>query len=338
GVLVTWVERRRWRDPDFAGTGQELYYMGRLLDGRTLAPLAPAHAIEAQGAPYRLPMGPVPLATSDGQLFAVHCVCIGGSGRFSCLSSLMAGQQAPGFSTGGSVGVCPSGRIAATMVGAEPMAIVPSPAAMGIEVMVGTARRTTQLEVDGEVQVPVAAPLGVDAGVFVRRAPRGIEGRVFGRDTRPRGGAVLLSDGHAEVGAPAVLTQGTTAQVVWAQRSGRSPWQLAQATWTPGGGAPVRAALNTGTAQAMAPSLVASTREGCAVLAWTEGAGHGTVVRVGQLCNGVLDPGTVVQLSQPEVEAGDCELATDGAGVIAVWQELPRGAHEELRVARLGCQ
>ena len=62
-------------------------------------------------------------------------------------------------------------------------------------------------------------------------------------------------------------------------------------------------------------------------------------MRAGRVCNGALDPATVAQVSRAGVEAGDSELATDGRNVYVVWQEVPaaRGAREELRVARLGC-
>jgi hypothetical protein len=76
------------------------------------------------------------------------------------------------------------------------------------------------------------------------------------------------------------------------------------------------------------------------VLSWTEGSGRRTIVRAGRVCNGVLDASTVAQVSGVGVEAGESELATDGRHVYVVWQEIPaaRGAGEELRVARLGCE
>jgi hypothetical protein len=76
------------------------------------------------------------------------------------------------------------------------------------------------------------------------------------------------------------------------------------------------------------------------VLSWTEGSGRATVARAARVCNGAIEPGSVSQLSQPGLEAGDSELASDGSQVFAVWQEIPsvRGARAELRVARLGCR
>ncbi len=340
--LVTWVEHHPWANRDFRTEPAPSTFLQRAFDTTTMSPQAAATQLFDQGAPYEIGLPLAAVSLANGGAAGAYCTCYGGSARTGCSLDPVGPAGAhprlnPDFSQSS---VCPQGSVVAAAVGADVVVAMPCPDCGGVRIYSTAARREHHAEMDGEIQVPAIAAAGADHAVFVRRAPDGIEARMFFVDGRSDGRAVTVSEPRMEVGAPAVLWSGSSAWVVYAQRRRRSdPWQLGLATWTPGQ-PPTRSVIATGTAPAMGPALAPAGAPGCFVLSWTEGTGHTTVARVGRVCNGILEPASVAQLSQPGIEAGDSELASDGTAVYAVWQELPGrpATHEELRIARLGCR
>jgi hypothetical protein len=343
GVAVSWVEQRPFANRDFAGSGSESHFYGRLIDPRTLAPRGAATELFSQSAPYELGMGPALIAFADGSLSAAVCTCVGGSARTECSLTNLAGAGTSDAlrPTPRQASTCPQGLLAATAVGAQALVGSPFPDAAGLR-MYGTAVRALQdVELDGVIDAPTMAAVGSDQAVYVRRTPTAIELRLFDVRGNARGRAVTLSTPGQQLGAPFALSiAGATPSVMvaFAQRRGRAPWRVHLATWRPGA-AVIHQDILTGSAPAMAPSL-APAAGGCVALSWTEGTGRTTVARVGRVCNGALDANSVAQLSRFGVEAGDSELASDGGQLFAVWQEIPstRGSRAELHVARLGCR
>ncbi|MFO0559529.1 MAG: hypothetical protein U0269_16045 [Polyangiales bacterium] len=340
GVVVAWVEQRAFANRDFAPSGAANFYYARVLDRATLTARGAAQSLFAQEAPYEIGMGPALGTTSDGRIAAIVCTCVGGSANTLCSASTLAGTPAFGElrPRARQSSVCPSGALSATGVGAQLLVASPFPDAAGIR-MYGTSVGALQdVEMDGAIEAPAMAQVGADQAVYARRVNNAIEARLFDVRGNARGRAVTLSSAGAQVGAPFLLSSGDSVIAAFSQRRGRGAWTVHLATWRPGT-APTHVDVNTGSAPAMAPSLAPSSN-GCVVLSWTEGSGRNTVARAGRVCNGALDAASVATLSRAGIEAGDSELASDGASVFAVWQEIPpgRGARAELRVARLGCR
>ena len=340
GVAVSWVEQRPFENRDFRRDGGANFFYGRALDGTTVAPLAAPALLFGQSAPDEIGMGPALVTLADGRAVGVVCTCIGGSAETACIATTLVGADAIGRIRPDTrqSSTCPSGSIAATGIGANVLVGSPFPDAEGLRVY-GTAVGALQdVALDGAIDVPAMAAVGSDRAVYVRRVRGAIEGRLFDVRGNTRGRPVTLSVAGTQAGAPFALSVGDAVVVAFAQRRGRDPWKIHLATWRPGS-APTHVSVDTGTLPAMAPSLAPSTN-GCMVLSWTEGSGRATVARAARVCNGAIEPGSVSQLSQPGLEAGDSELASDGSQVFAVWQEIPsvRGARAELRVARLGCR
>jgi hypothetical protein len=339
GVAVSWVERRRFGNPDF-GREQAAHLMARALDGASMTPRAAAIEVFAQTWPYEVVMGPVLIPQASGDIAAGLCLCVGGSADTSCTLSSVVGSAPtrdlrPAHRQSG---VCTSGELAATAIGDDVLLASPFADADGLR-MYGTAVRAIQdVALEDRVDAPTMAAVGSDRAAWFRRTPQGIELRLFDVRGNARGRPLLVSPEGARVGAPFALAMpGDSVVVAFSVRRGRGPWRIHLATWA--NGAVTHRELDTGPSAAVAPSLAPASNH-CLALAWTEGAGRTTTARVGRVCNGVIEPGSVAQLSQPGVEAGDAELASDGTHLYAVWQQLPaaRGARAELRAARLACR
>lgn len=338
GVGLVWRESITMTG-QFAGASGSNLYM-RSFDARTLAPRAAAQRIYEQEAPYMSAIGPVAVARGDGSLGALLCECAGGGDpRVRCdLLALRGDGGGVIRPEGQGVSGCPSRTPAATAIGAEVLVALDYPDARGIR-MHGTAVRAMQdVEMADRPEASSMAAIGGDRAVFAARIAGSIQARVFDVRGNSRSRPTTLSAPRTTVGAPFALSQGAGVLVAFSQRSGRGPWRVQLVSWTPGS-PPARTEIQTGSAPAMAPSL-APASGGCVMLSWTEGQGRGTVARVGRVCNGALEAASVAQLSRPGLEAGDSELASDGANVFAVWQEIPaaRGARPELRLTRLGCR
>lgn len=338
GVAVTWAEQHPYSDPSFRRDRPATAFYARVIDRATLAPRGAARVLFDPQAPYELGMGAALVRAQDA-ISAIVCTCVGGSANTFCSSEALLGAPIGELRPRPrAASVCPQGALAATGVGANVLIGSPFPDIGGVR-MYGTAVGALQdVALDGEVDAPAMAAVGADQAVYVRRAGSAIEGRLFDVRGNARGRAVTLSQAGFQVGAPFALTMGDAVVVAFSQRRGRGNWRVHLSTWRPGS-APAHADVDTGATAAMAPSLAPSSN-GCVVLSWTEGSGRATVARVGRMCNGALVAGSVAQLSQPSIEAGDSELASDGTSVFALWQEIPpaRGARAELRVTRLGCR
>jgi hypothetical protein len=341
GIAVTWVEQRPYANRDFRGaSGMASFFYGRVVERQTAAPRGAASLLFDQTAPYVAGMGPALAQSSDGRIASVVCTCVGGSANTQCEATTLVGTPAFGDLRPRTrqSSVCPRGPLAAAGVGAQLLVASPFPDVDGVR-MYGTAVGGLQdVALSGEIDAPTMAAVGSDQALYVRRAGGAIEARLFDARGNARGRPVVLSSPRNQVGAPFALSLGESVLVAFAQRRGRDPWKIHFATYR-AGGAVTHADITTGGQPAMAPSLAPSTN-GCVALSWTEGTGRTTVARAGRVCNGALDASTAAQLSQPGIEAGDSEIATDGAHLYAVWQELSsaRGGRAELRVARLGCR
>jgi hypothetical protein len=339
GLVVSWAEQRPWANRSRGWPDPQTFHYARAFDRATMAATAPAVATFAQSGPEVRPQGPVLGAVSDGRVASVTCTCVAGSARIGCVARTVLGVGDVGrMRPDGQGAGCSSGTLAATGIGPHLLVSMPDPAGGGLA-LYGTAVRAWQgVEMQGEVEAPAIAALGAEQAVFVRRAPGGIEARVFDVRGNGRSAPTILSTRGSQVGTPFALSLGDSVAVAFAQRRGRSAWKIHIARWRPGT-SPTHEDIDTGALPAMGPSLAPSSAH-CLALSWTEGAGRATVARVGRVCNGALEAGSVAQLSRPGVEAGDSEIASDGERLYAVWQEIAagRGARAELRVARLGCR
>ncbi len=346
GVVVGWQETgarpsgTQGGPPDWRPTAA----YSRELDGTTMTPRAAAREVTREEESYAhlgmLAASPSPAGDGAG---IAWCQCFGGTGNIACESTafgnfpaVTARHTGGGCSSATALGTAGAGSVFA-FTDAATVALVGSRTGREHGTREGaTADRMAIARADGDRAVLVwrSGDGSSEAGTLH------IEGVVLDGDARPSSQSVSLGGAPDRVGAPAVAWVGGAALVTFARAAtATAPWQLALATWTPGRRHAV-AALATGQAPAVAPSIVASRTAGCAVVSWTEGRGRGTVVRAGRVCNGALDRATVAQVSQAGVEAGDSELATDGRHTYVVWQEIPsgRGVREELRVGRLACE
>jgi|GEM_PF-1186948 len=347
GVVVGWQETgpRPTRGAEGPPGWRPRLSYARVLDPATLVPRGAADNFAGEEVFYAHSTGLAAAGAPGGDGAAIaHCQCFGGTGRIVCerqpfgdFPAVAAARAGAGCSGGVALGTAGAGAVLAFTDGAELRLVGSRSGRVHGTADGATADRMALARADGERAVLAwrsADGGGGAAGALSVRAMT-VDG-----DARPGSRPVTLTATPGRVGAPAVTWVGGAALVAYAQASSaRAPWQLALATWAPGR-RPAVAALGTGRASATAPSIVPARGAGCAVLSWTEGSGRRTVVRAGRVCNGVLDASTVAQVSGVGVEAGESELATDGRHVYVVWQEIPaaRGAGEELRVARLGCE
>lgn len=339
GVVVSWLEQRPWRDRTRGWPDPQSLHYARLIDRSTLALSASATVTFSQSGPEVHSVAPVLATVSDGRIASISCMCIGGSARTGCTSRTIAGDGDVGrIRPDEPASGCFTTPIAATGVGQHLLVSVGSPASSSISLYGTALRREGGFESESVLDVPTMASVGGDRAVLVRRTPSGIEGRVFEANGRARSPATILSTRGSEVGTPFALSLGDSVAVAFAQRRGRAAWKIHITRWQPG--QPLQHSdIDTGTRPAMGPSL-APAANGCLALSWTEGTGRTTVAYAGRVCANVLDRASVAPLSRPGVEAGDSEVASDGERLFAVWQEIPsaRGAHAELRFARLGCR
>ncbi len=340
GVVVGWEELERPR-PDYGlgASDPPFTYYARRLDRTTLAPQGAAVRITSRSqSPEHPAPGPV-AAMPDGTLAAPYCYCMGGSGESGCRAALVAGSTAPSFRpTVTRGGGCGRGRPVVTGAGGNGLLISTS-AEMDATLVYSTARASPSMHRLIATDAMAAATLDATHAVLVAREADGVHALVIDQHARFVGADTVLSATDEAVGAPAVTSVDGAALVAFAARRGGAPWRLELVTWR-AGQRPTRALVTTGVAPALAPALAPSSQAGCAILSWTEGMGRGTVARAGRVCRGVLDPASVAQLSRPGVEAGDTELATDGANVFAAWHEIDRArghAAVELRATALRC-
>lgn len=348
GVVVGWQETGARPS---AGEGGPPDWRPRLawareLDGATLAPRAAARSIDGEEVFYAHMTGLAAASSPAGDGAAIaSCQCFGGTGRISCghtafgaFPQVTATRESGGCSGGIALGTAGASSVLA-YTDAAAVRFVGSRSGRDRGTAESfTADRTALARADADRAV-FAWRTSDNAGGVTGESSYDVLAMTLDADARPSSRPVRLTAATGRVGAPAVAWVNGSALVTYAQAAtARSPWRLSLSTWTPGR-RHATSTLRTGRAPAMAPSIVASRAPGCAVLSWTEGTGRRTVVRAGRVCNGALDPATVAQVSRAGVEAGDSELATDGRNVYVVWQEVPsaRGAREELRVARLGC-
>lgn len=343
-VVVGWQETGPRPTADEGGPPEWRPHVAyaREVDPSTLSSRAAARDIARESVFFEHMTGLAASAspTGDGAAIA-ECQCSGGMGSIRCSSHGFGAF--PSLHAASDRGGC-SGGVALGTAGDDSVLAFTNAAALRF-VGSRTGREHTTSD-DLTADRMAIARADADRAVLVWRSGDGTPGHaevsamILDADARPSSQPVVFTAAPGFVGVPAVAWVDGAAVVAYARSAAvRSPWQLALATWTPGHRHAV-AALRTGRAPAVAPSIVATQTPGCAVLSWTEGTGHRTLVRAGRVCRGVLDPATVAQVSRAGMEAGESELATDGHHVYVVWQEIAaaRGRREELRVARLGCE
>ena len=346
-VLVTWGEKRKPgpNGGSFPEDATQRFEMARLFDAKTLAPRGAATVLGSQEAVDAFSNGAAPFAAADGSLRSATCAWVAFAGKLSCTFADVAKATAPAKRVNESVpGPGPDGeRIAAVDMGDHALVLLPQ--CGDLRLVSSTATKMPPLfrdpkggldecEPKGKVDVPALGRAG-DTAFAVARRGGVLIGRTIVR-AQPQGPVVQLSDRGVDVGAPAVVSNGSRASVYYASRSGKAPFALTVTHWADGG-ALTRATLATGAAPAVAPAVAASGDAACVVLSWTEGSGKETRVRAGLACNDALVASTAVDVSPKDVEAGDSELAAAFGKHFVVWQELPKGRPPELKLAALSC-
>ncbi len=373
GVLVTWVESRPRVCP--SGSCNPIDGHARVFDPTLLsadAAVDPAPLRLSDGRDVEEETGFSAVALGNGGLLGASCHGRVVSSSVECTFTREAGPALAdaNWRFDAHITALALGHGAATGVGGTALSIVPTLGEMYLFASGTHAHREYIAEVGASgadrnlaavhvdwIDAPAMAPAGEDQALAVWRAtPQGgdrdgdyvvpsvpgargaIRARLVGIDGHPRGHVVVLSAPGGDVGAPAVAWIGGGADVVYAHRRASSePWHLVLSRWTPGN-APTQTEIATGAAPAVAPAIVAEPGAGgCAIVSFTEGQGHGTIVRAGRRCPSAPTLSGVRPLSGVAIEAGASALASDGVRVYAVWQELPSAAPAELRAARVTC-
>ncbi|NOU30756.1 MAG: hypothetical protein HOO96_22885 [Polyangiaceae bacterium] len=347
-IVVTWGELRP-AGSGFGGDGaKQRTELWRLFDA-SLGARGPASVIGQQEAVDAFSNGVAPYALGE-RLGVGTCAWAAFAGRLACKTANVDGSAGGDhYDDPGVAGPGPQGdRLAAAGVGDASILLVPqcqdvrivsSAAKKGARPLAyGTEDARTACEPKRTIDVPALAALGEEEAAGAWRHGNLLEGRRMGKDGQPRGPIAAISVA-GDVGAPAIVSAESEARVLYASRpSSTAPYALTLAHWKSAG--PVaRAVVSTGSAPAVAPSLVAVDDPACNLVSWTEGKGTGTRVRAGLVCNDALVVGSVTDVSTADVEAGDSELARVGtSGAFVVWQELPKGKPAELRLAKVTCE
>ena len=160
-------------------------------------------------------------------------------------------------------------------------------------------------------------------------------------DVNPSLGAMVrISDG-LQVGSPSIDARGDDVIVAWAQRDSKtSAWGVRWTRWRSGGEAekPRSLVIPAGGpgGRAIAPS-VAALDGGRFLLAWTEGASSSHQVRA-QVIDELDQPrGDVLAISQPDVVAGQEQIAMARGGHGAIAYLSSRGRAFELAATPIAC-
>ena len=323
-AFVTW-----WEVPMGPSMRPEESAFGHLFEAGAVSPRIRIDANVEGDEPIS---GAAPVAVG-GDLVALACNYHASEGVYTCGKRSAGGKRESlfAFNQIGSGGPDIPG-IAGIVTATDTAIFVPGNAS---DVLVFTAsasgkRKVRAFSFHDSDKLPhadglVAVASGADEAAVVYRATNAIQTRRTGFDETWRGNPTTLSTPKSQVGAPAAASDGTHVVALFSERPKASdPWHIAMTD------------LSTTTAlpmadQAQGPGIAA--RGACFVVSWVEGTGKTTRTRLGQMCNGAIDPASITTLSAEGVEGGRAYPTKD----FVVWQELPPGKPAELRIAKLAC-
>jgi len=191
-----------------------------------------------------------------------------------------------------------------------------------------------------EAEVPRVARVGSDDVLVFRRGDAIWMGTVHLDHDGARGGALVrISEPAAQVGSPSTDARGDTVLSAWSQRDTRGGrWTPRWARWRHDVRVgSVQQLTPPGTENAIAPSI-AALAEGRFLLSWTEGGTGHHRVRA-QLFGPSDEPlGAAFDVSAPDVDAGQAELAVGRDGHGAAGYLVARGSRFDLVATPIACE